>query len=257
MASALVIGAIVATVGHRAAADDPAPPLVPPGLGAPGGIGPLPGEPKPSAEDRKDTGKTRGDRAATLYKLSDDARPDRIAPPASHTRDWLKRHGPIARATADGCTSACHTQPECIDCHTGPLKPVDIHPAGYIALHAPESRRNPAACATCHTAQHFCRDCHTRVRAAPSGVAKPPPGVRYHPASWLGQTAGPNHARQARLDLMSCASCHQERDCVRCHTGINPHPPGFAATCSALMRRNATPCLSCHTASDPTLQRCR
>ncbi|MEO1266585.1 MAG: hypothetical protein AAFX99_00715 [Myxococcota bacterium] len=166
-------------------------------------------------------------------------------PPANHTADFVRRHGVIARASTAECAS-CHREQECLDCHQGLVRPMTIHPPAYIEIHAQEAYRQSWSCTTCHTPQLFCRSCHTLARAGTQGPAAPPPGVRFHPEGWLGRVPGPDHGRQARRNLMACASCHQERDCVRCHAHINPHPSTFVATCGSLLKRNARACVRCH-----------
>jgi hypothetical protein len=49
----------------------------------------------------------------------------------------------------------------------------------------------------------------------------------------------------------ACVSCHQEQDCVRCHSAgapdslrANPHPVGFR--CGTLLRSNPRSCMKCH-----------
>ncbi len=184
---------------------------------------------------------------AALYGFPDpDASgDDRPALPPDHRHDYLRRHGAIARLDGAPC-QACHTERQCLDCHSGALPPEANHPPGFIAFHAIEAARDASACVACHGAQTFCKNCHDGVRVGTRGPAAPVPGLRYHPASWLGAVPGPDHAIAARRDLWSCTSCHTERDCVDCHTNVNPHPPGWAATCRSLIDSNPRACVACH-----------
>jgi len=176
--------------------------------------------------------------------------------PDSHSADFAHRHGTLARASSADCTS-CHAEAACRDCHRTVLKPLDLHPPGYLAYHPIEARREADSCTTCHASQAFCRDCHAAAQAGGSGDAKPPSGLRFHPASWLGLRTGPDHATEARRNLMACTSCHTERDCVRCHVNVNPHPPAFLAQCRAIATRNASTCGTCHLDLARVLQMCR
>jgi hypothetical protein len=63
-----------------------------------------------------------------------------------------------------------------------------------------------------------------------------------------------SHGQAARTGMESCASCHRQSDCVRCHSatggwGVNPHRSGFRA--SALAARNAASCRWCHVGELP------
>jgi hypothetical protein len=61
-----------------------------------------------------------------------------------------------------------------------------------------------------------------------------------------------SHGQAARMGMESCASCHRQNDCVRCHSaaggwGVNPHGRGFPA--NALAARNRSSCGWCHLSS--------
>jgi hypothetical protein len=167
------------------------------------------------------------------------------AAPPSHQGDFLRRHSALARADGAACLT-CHRQQECLDCHNGALRPLALHPPGYLAWHAIEARKDAQSCASCHSPQTFCRQCHDLTRLGTDGPARPAPGLRVHPESWLGATPGPQHGHEARRNLTACASCHTEQDCLRCHVNLNPHPPAWRDTCARALRRNPAPCLRCH-----------
>lgn len=166
--------------------------------------------------------------------------------PVDHTPTFLQTHASSARANASRCTS-CHQTRECVNCHTGALRPLSIHPPGFVSFHAIDARTSPQKCQPCHTTQTFCRDCHNLSLAGTTPGAAPPPGLQFHPQGWVGSRGnGSLHGPEAKRNLTKCASCHQEEDCVRCHTKINPHPSNFAQTCSAMLNRNARTCVRCH-----------
>lgn len=171
-----------------------------------------------------------------------------------HGPDWLREHGVRAASEPTLCT-ACHTERTCSSCHgvNVPATPVrlrfdqpertDMHRAGFAARHALEARTDPALCTTCHT-ESSCGSCHAREGVA-SGAQRSP-----HPPGWVGLPGQGNaHGSAARLDPVSCASCHGgagEQLCVDCHRvgapGGNPHPPGFRST----RPLSELPCRLCH-----------
>ena len=58
-----------------------------------------------------------------------------------------------------------------------------------------------------------------------------------------------SHPQAARQDLESCVTCHQQNDCLRCHSAtsglrVNPHGPDFDA--SSMGSRNQAMCALCH-----------
>lgn len=172
-----------------------------------------------------------------------------------HGPDWLREHSVHAASDNNLCT-ACHTERTCASCHgqTVPALPtrlrfdqperMDMHRAGFMSRHALEARSDPALCVTCHT-ESSCRGCHAREQVAAGMNARSP-----HPPGWVGLPGQSNaHGREARLDPVSCASCHGgagEQLCVGCHrvgaAGGNPHPPGFESTKSL----SEVPCRLCH-----------
>ncbi len=164
------------------------------------------------------------------------------------------KHGSKARLDSKAC-SACHTERSCERCHSGPIRPLEIHPADYISAHPVEARRDMGECGKCHRVATFCMDCHVRA-----GVTDRPGRLefgqrsrtRFHPAGWtddLGGGAG-DHGPEARRNLRSCASCHGEESCMRCHAtgapggGANPHPPGFR--CGRALDAELRGCTKCH-----------
>lgn len=159
----------------------------------------------------------------------------------AHKGDFKKRHGALARTSADTCAT-CHDQTYCVDCHspaTTPGGPVVrwpelvernfIHRGDFTSRHMIEAQANPASCTKCHGAA-FCESCHAR-----EGIAAPnapfTSGRVPHPSGW---SAGSQHGAAARRNIVVCAACHQQNAdqvCVMCHhvggPGGNPHPAGF------------------------------
>jgi hypothetical protein len=57
------------------------------------------------------------------------------------------------------------------------------------------------------------------------------------------------HGQAARQGLESCASCHEQSQCMQCHSAlgafkVSPHGPDFDPR--RAQKRNAAICLVCH-----------
>lgn len=183
--------------------------------------------------------------------------PERPSLPEDHTPAFRRQtHALHARLDADACKT-CHTPQSCLDCHLGPGRVAHIHPPGYVSYHALDALKDAGSCQGCHNAQQFCLDCHSLARAG-QGPAAPAPGVQFHPQGWVNGPGSPNkHGDEARRNLVACASCHREQDCVTCHSAINPHPPRFAASCAQRLRANPDTCARCHLDLSALRGRCR
>lgn len=157
-----------------------------------------------------------------------------------HPMGFTDRHGNAAKADAAVCTQ-CHEPTFCNDCHMAapsavPLELLDhtrvwrdfVHRGDYLSRHAVEASLERNSCALCHGVS-FCDGCHEQ-----SGIGGSVAPGSPHPPGWLDPSSINGHARAARRDLLSCASCHEadaEQTCTPCHRagGVagNPHPPGF------------------------------
>ena len=178
-----------------------------------------------------------------------------------HSGDFVRSHGPAAKADAAYCAN-CHKEQECVSCHLSGPKPLSIHAGDFVLTHGPEARRNDPSCESCHRQQSFCRDCHVR-----SGVSDQPGALyfsaadnatgRFHREGFVAPLGGiptpAHHKFEARKNLRQCVSCHQESTCVQCHSvqasaaiRANPHPPGFRAQCDRALRQNDRGCVKCH-----------
>jgi hypothetical protein len=173
----------------------------------------------------------------------------------SHAFGFAKDHAQEARQVGATCT-ACHDRSECVACHQGVAKPLDFHPGNYLLTHAVEAKRGTPDCSACHRAQSFCVACHERSGLSPrvtTDFSSTLPGRQFHPANW-----DTRHAPEARRNITSCASCHREEDCMRCHSNqmgsmrATPHPPNWrgSSRCKALDRGNRRACLKCHVTQD-------
>ncbi len=160
-----------------------------------------------------------------------------------HPADFATTHGTAAAAGQPKCSS-CHEQAYCQKCHAAPSRP-GFHPPDFMARHGAQAFSSQTDCMTCHNRQAFCKTCHENSRIAAGATAGP-----FHTRQplWLLQ-----HGQAARQGLESCASCHKQQDCLRCHSdigwGVNPHGPGFDA--DKMAARNQLVCARCHVGATP------
>jgi hypothetical protein len=160
-----------------------------------------------------------------------------------HPPDFAVRHGAEAAAGTLQCTQ-CHSVKTCASCHTG-MDSRAFHKPNFVERHAVEVFSGSGSCQSCHSTETFCRACHQQ-----SGIASTSNmNSAFHTAQpmWIL-----SHGQAARTGMESCASCHRQNDCVRCHSAVggwrvNPHGPGFPA--ARLSQRNAASCRWCHTSN--------
>lgn len=202
----------------------------------------------------------QGDSAATAPGLWDEGGPsaqeyrDDALMPADHSVDWMRRHGPMALGQGADC-AVCHGENDCVECHVESLDTVyAVHPPNYALVHATDADQGLMDCTSCHRLDTFCQACHTESGVTTGVDDSPPAGFQFHPPGWLDPLAADNHGTMARRDIVECASCHTEQDCVSCHVGINPHPPEFRFHCDRLIETNPTPCAQCHLESADELR---
>lgn len=180
--------------------------------------------------------------------------------PATHGQDFLMNHGPGAGASLPRCES-CHREESCVECHASLGRSGDgtpegslpgwpsgdseggYHPPNFVLRHGAESFARQSECADCHSTEAFCRSCHEQMGMAREGRLG---SASFHDAvpNWLL-----GHGRAARQNLESCASCHQQTSCLRCHSArsgwrVSPHGPGFDP--DRVSDRSAISCAICH-----------
>jgi hypothetical protein len=160
-----------------------------------------------------------------------------------HPADFVDRHGAAASSGQLNC-QGCHEERTCSACHNGGSRR-RFHAFNFVSRHAASAAGRERECSSCHSTETFCRECHRGQGREARGTGD----VAYHDRQplWLQQ-----HGQAARQELQSCVSCHQQRDCMRCHSDlglkVNPHGPGFDA--ARMAGRNRQICLACHL-SDP------
>ena len=162
------------------------------------------------------------------------------APETHRSMFFMEAHPGLAASDPSTCAS-CHTETYCVQCHDGPSDG-GYHDLGFVARHAADAYGQVTECATCHSTAAFCRECH--VESGLGGAGRLGPG--YHDAEplWLLRHGGP-----ARQTLETCASCHQQRDCVQCHGvlgafRVSPHGDNFDA--ERAWARSPRTCIACH-----------
>ena len=160
-----------------------------------------------------------------------------------HEANYLDHHKAGAASGRLDCTS-CHQQRECSSCHEG-ASSRRYHATDFMSRHPSEAFSQEQTCATCHRTETFCRNCHMQNGIATTG-AKTGAAHTAQPL-WLLQ-----HGEAARRGLTGCTTCHQQRDCLRCHSSqglkVNPHGPDFDA--SRVSARAKQMCATCHV-TDP------
>jgi predicted CXXCH cytochrome family protein len=162
-----------------------------------------------------------------------------------HPVDFASRHSSAA-ATGGLTCAECHTEETCTGCHAA-ADSRRFHADNFIERHAVDVFASGADCQSCHNTERFCRECHARTGIASDGRLN----AAFHTgkANWVL-----SHGQAARTGMESCAACHKQADCVRCHSasggwGVNPHGAGFQANARA--RGNAASCRWCHIGALP------
>lgn len=157
-----------------------------------------------------------------------------------HPADFGRSHAVPASTGQMNCTT-CHEENTCTQCHDGFGSP-PFHPLNFMASHGAEAFGRVSDCKSCHNSEGFCRECHlgSGIQGG-NGLVAP-----FHDGQALWILSHPQAARQ---DLESCVTCHQQKDCLRCHSattgmGVSPHGPGFDA--ASMQDRNQAMCKLCH-----------
>lgn len=175
-----------------------------------------------------------------LYELPALQRIER--PEGFHPPDFDRNHAAAAATGQPKCES-CHARASfCSDCHAAAAAP-GFHPLNFLARHGVDAYARDTDCSSCHSTEVFCQSCHDQVGLRAEGRLL---DVAYHNAEplWLIQ-----HSQAARQGLESCATCHEQRDCLQCHSAvggrrINPHGADFDA--ERMADRSPVMCLRCH-----------
>ena len=190
---------------------------------------------------------TRPTDPAVEIRLSstNDSAPPRII--RIHPAGFGTGHSNAASSERTTC-NGCHQERFCESCHEGTSGARRFHTPAYMSKHAADAYGQEKNCSSCHNTESFCRSCHVKSGLDANGNG----GVAAHTGqpAWLLQ-----HGEAARQGLAGCTSCHQQRDCLRCHSTlswkVNPHGANFDAR--RVSSRNKQMCLTCHI-GDPLKQ---
>jgi hypothetical protein len=157
----------------------------------------------------------------------------------AHAAGFLDAHKASASSGTLTC-EGCHARRFCAECHAGEARRA-FHPANFSSRHSSSVYAADRDCSSCHNTEVFCRDCHRSTGVASRGGS----AGTFHTAQsqWLLQ-----HGRAARQGLATCATCHQQGTCMRCHSttgwGVSPHGADFNA--DRLGRKAMAMCARCH-----------
>jgi hypothetical protein len=213
--------------------------------------------------------------------------------PQSHkSLSFISTHKFEARKFNANCVM-CHDNASCQECHTSttmitqqntskdfyrPYSPSNsgtgiqqqqitrVHNLNYVYTHGMDAKGKTAECQSCHETESFCVSCHQGKNADYSmgGIA---PYSHLQPTFMVigVGTGGGDHAKLARRDIESCASCHDVQGgdpiCVSCHMdpdgikGTNPktHPANYMRDVHGDWHDSqGSVCYNCHTSASPS-----
>ena len=168
--------------------------------------------------------------------------------PPDHLPDFATRHA-AAASGGDATCSRCHVPSFCASCHDGAAGPM-FHGPNFVERHSQSAYTQDLECASCHQPQAFCVSCHQSAGLARTPAQRGAPLGRFHDGQriWIF-----GHGGVARRAIETCAGCHQQRDCLQCHSassgwGVNPHGRSFP---SVLAEKNPALCRRCHAGGAP------
>ncbi len=164
--------------------------------------------------------------------------------PKSHQQDWIRRHGPQARAGffpdhGQDCAS-CHREDKCASCHKV-QQPTSHTVAWRERAHGFAASVDRESCTVCHT-QDSCQRCHETLR--PSS---------HRPGWGSPQDKHCNTCHLGDLEAAGCAVCHRGTPSHAAATARPSwHAPGMnCRQCHGLSIKlphpdNGDDCTSCH-----------
>lgn len=131
--------------------------------------------------------------------------------PLDHRLDWVTAHGISSQLEKNSCEQ-CHAEKQCLDCHDKDNLDHKVHPLNFVNNHSIQAKNKNEQCYTCHEEQASCVECHRSQLVMPRN---------HSTAAWTNASTGGRHARQAKMDLDNCLSCHNDNYtspiCAECH----------------------------------------
>ena len=208
--------------------------------------------------------------------------------PREHDRtEFVREHKMAARISTATCAS-CHTQESCADCHNGSdllkvsvpgkdlmslrsprltandrgqgMRTAKVHDLNFKFTHGLAVEGKTSDCQTCHNKQTFCATCHAAGGNVNQGKFQPESHRKSGFVTIGVGSGGGIHAKLARRDIESCASCHDTQGadpaCITCHmdsdgikgTNARTHERGFMAGNHGTWHTDpGATCYVCHT----------
>jgi hypothetical protein len=163
-----------------------------------------------------------------------------VSPDSHASLFFMQAHSVLASADQASCQT-CHVDRFCVECHDAEVGG-GYHPPNFMIRHSGDAYGRDYECSNCHEPRVFCRECHADLGLA--GLRSAAAGYHDGTPIWLLQ-----HGQAARQNVESCASCHRQVDCTRCHSVIgafkvSPHTSGFDA--ERAWTQSPRTCLACH-----------
>jgi hypothetical protein len=135
-----------------------------------------------------------------------------------------------------------------------------------VYTHGIELKGKESECQTCHEVETFCAECHNAPGGDYAISGFTPASHKAKDFMMIGVGSGGGlHARDAKRDIESCASCHDTQGgdptCIKCHIdpdgikGTNPktHPAGFMRDeYGDWHNDNNSLCFNCHISTKNT-----
>lgn len=200
--------------------------------------------------------------------------------------DFKRSHKFLAKEAKANC-QMCHDNNSCEACHSASGKMIDAntgtsfykpyapsdfvdgqkqqfvtraHDLNYRFTHGIDAKTGALECKTCHQNETFCVTCHQNKSGdySMSGVV-PYSHIKPNFTTFGVGSGGGEHAKYAKRDIESCASCHDtqggDANCITCHVdadgikGTNPrtHKSGFEKDNHGEWHTDmGATCYSCH-----------
>ena len=215
-----------------------------------------------------------------------------LIPQSHRSSSFISSHKFAASKFNANCIM-CHDNASCQECHAStttitqhntpnsfyqPYSPSNqgtgtqiqqitrVHSLDYAYTHGIDAKGKTSECQSCHETETFCVNCHQGKQGDYSIGGIAPYSHLQTDFMVLGVgSGGGEHAKLAKRDIESCASCHDTQGgdtiCISCHTdpdgiqGTNPktHPANYMRSVHGDWHTSQQSiCFNCHTGSKPS-----